>query len=472
MIFMTHTYLHLIESTVAKYSHALQEVHVSLHTQHTPHIEKLGFRIMAAYSYSYKGVDYEFVDTLIELLEELKCAICLELVSDPVQTSCGHLFCGKCIKRTNTCPIDRKQFTSHPDNFNDRRVRNFKVKCPKEGRGCQWQGELGDADKHTNTNCDYQMVKCDNERCNVKVERRQLTRHRQSGCLHRMYKCPHCSDSKEDTYLEVTTTHFTTCENMPLPCPSGCGTHGLVRRDIAHHLSEDCPDELVSCALAIAGCQQIVKRKDRQQHLQDKDLHLRTVVSSHMSLNVFVQDMLHGSTSNIPFLLCHWLQNTPTCYPRPPWVIKMEKFQEKKEKSCRLFSDPVYSHFGGYKMCLRVDVNGRGDGKGTHVSVYAYLMRGDNDNNLKWPFKGTIKVSLLNQLEDGQHHTERLWTPDCTVPEVAERRVMEGERAANGFGKRQFIPHLDLACNDENHCQYLKDDILFLRVDCFEPKLD
>ena len=40
-------------------------------------------------------------------------------------------------------------------------------------------------------------------------------------------------------------------------------------------------------------------------------------------------------------------------------------------------------------MCLVVDAN-RNEGKGTHVSVHAYLMRGGNDGELSWPFKGTI----------------------------------------------------------------------------------
>ena len=60
----------------------------------------------------------------------------------------------------------------------------------------------------------------------------------------------------------------------------------------------------------------------------------------------------------------------PTSYPRPPCVIKLKGFQKKKEKNGTWFSDPVYSHFGGYKMCLSVDANGNGSGKDTHVSVY------------------------------------------------------------------------------------------------------
>ena len=421
-------------------------------------------------TYSYRGIDYEFVNIPKEFLEELKCPICLELVSDPVQTSCGHLFCGKCIKGIKQCPVDRKHFTTtpSPDHFNHRRVHSFKVKCPNKG-GCQWQGNLGDANKHTDTDCDYQFVMCRNERCNVKIERRNLVDHMNCVCLERMYNCPYCYE--KGTYLKVTTTHFTVCEYMPLPCPSGCGEWELVRGNMAHHLSEDCPNELIPCTFAIAGCQQIVKRKDLQQHLQDKDKHLDTVLSSYASLTLLVRDLLYGNTPNIPLPFRPWLQNTPTSYPRPKWVIKMEGFQEKKEKNELCYSDPVYSHFGGYKMCLSVDANGQGRGQGTHVSAFVNLMQGDNDDNLKWPFKGTIKVSLLNQLEDGQHLTREPWSPNDDVPEHSSGRATKGERAA-GWGYAVFIPHQDLKyCGDKN-CQYLKDNTLFFRVDCIEPKLD
>ena len=428
--------------------------------------------------YGYRGVEYKFVNTQTELLEELKCPICLELVSDPVQTSCGHLFCGKCIKETKTCPVDRKQFTSHKDNYNDRRVRNLKVKCPNKRRGCQWLGDLGGAARHTGENCYYQTVECNNEACNEKVWRGQLVAHMTNACPRRKYKCPHCG--KEDTYLKVTTTHFTICNDMPLLCPGGCGRRRLVRRNMARHLSTECPDELVACTYAIAGCQEIVKRKDLQKHMQDKDQHIDTILSSYVSMSHLVQDVVYAmkydehktmQASSLPLPFCKWLQTTPTCYPRPPWVIKMEGFQEKKENDEEWNSDPVYSYFGGYKMCLQVYANGNIKVKGTRVSVFIYLMRGDNDDNLKWPFKGTITVSLLNQLEDGQHHTKQLWSPDRDISEHASGRVTVKERAASGWGQREFISHQYLKTVSKN-CQYLKDNTLFFRVDCFEPKLD
>ena len=95
-------------------------------------------------------------------------------------------------------------------------------------------------------------------------------------------------------------------------------------------------------------------------------------------------------------------------------------------------------------------------------------MRGDNDDNLKWPFKGTIKVSLLNQLEDGQHHTKQVWSPGSDIPESYNKRVTEGERSP-GWGVPKFILQEDLSYIN---CQYLKDDTLFFRVDCFELQLD
>ena len=70
----------------------------------------------------------------------------------------------------------------------------------------------------------------------------------------------------------------------------------------------------------------------------------------------------------------------------PPAFI-MTDFSRHKSASDTWYSLPFYSHIGGYKMCFRVDANGVVDGAGTHVSVFVYLMRGEYDYDLLWPFK-------------------------------------------------------------------------------------
>ena len=44
-------------------------------------------------------------------------------------------------------------------------------------------------------------------------------------------------------------------------------------------------------------------------------------------------------------------------------------------------------------MCIRVDAND--SDAGTHVSVFVYLMRGEYDSRLVWPFRGDITIQLV-----------------------------------------------------------------------------
>ena len=428
--------------------------------------------------YSYNGTEYSFVSKDPAQIEDLKCPICFELVFEPVLTSCGHLFCQRCVRGQTKCPTCRVELQYMRNQRDERKVKCLKVKCPNSGKGCKWQGDLRDTTQHTGTNCQMEAVPCP-RKCKEKIVRGGLKKHAET-CTQRAYMCPHCWF--EDTFANVTTTHFTSCEGFPLGCPAGC--HNILPRcEMAIHLS-DCAEELVPCKYAAIGCEKVVKRKDLQTHLQDKkDYHLERSFDMVMQLSMGMAELslsvkalaaggTKHDTSHLPLPICRWLQNTPTCYPRPPWVIKMIAFQAKKVYRAQWYSDPVYSHFGGYKMCPQVYANGRGDGKGTHVSVFIFLMQGDNDDILKWPFKGTIKVSLLNQLEDGQHHIRELWLPGCDVSEGVSGRVTVGERSANCVGLHQFIPHQDLSYHADRKCQYLKDNTLFFRVDYFEPKLD
>ena len=62
--------------------------------------------------------------------DAFECPICYEIADDAVETSCCHqLFCDKCLKCVETCPLCRKKFKVSP-NFSIRRIiGTLKVNC-------------------------------------------------------------------------------------------------------------------------------------------------------------------------------------------------------------------------------------------------------------------------------------------------------------------------------------------------------
>ena len=59
-------------------------------------------------------------------------------------------------------------------------------------------------------------------------------------------------------------------------------------------------------------------------------------------------------------------------------------------KTLSLYSQPFYTSRFGYKMCARIYLNGDGLGKGTHVSLFFVVMKGDYDDRLPWPFRQKV----------------------------------------------------------------------------------
>ncbi|XP_025029306.1 TNF receptor-associated factor 1-like [Python bivittatus] len=54
----------------------------------------------------------------------------------------------------------------------------------------------------------------------------------------------------------------------------------------------------------------------------------------------------------------------------------------------------------GYKLCLKLFLNGDGTGAGTHLSLFLVLMKGEYDFQLKWPFRHKVTFTLLDQVNN------------------------------------------------------------------------
>ena len=55
----------------------------------------------------------------------------------------------------------------------------------------------------------------------------------------------------------------------------------------------------------------------------------------------------------------------------------------------------------GYKMCLAVYANGVGEGAGDHISVALFHLRGEYDNQLKWPTECDCLHMHALRVDDG-----------------------------------------------------------------------
>ena len=144
----------------------------------------------------------------------------------------------------------------------------------------------------------------------------------------------------------------------------------------------------------------------------------------------------------------------------PPIDFTMQDFEQHKTDGDIWVSPSFYTHPKGYRMCLGVCANGYRDGEGSHISVYIYLLWGEFDNYLKWPFQGDAAVQLLNQLEDKRHH-EAMVSPGISVERPT---ALYSASSGAGGGCQQFIAHSELGYNATKNCQYLKFDCLHFRV--------
>uniref|UniRef100_A0A8C6XGZ8 TNF receptor-associated factor n=1 Tax=Naja naja TaxID=35670 RepID=A0A8C6XGZ8_NAJNA len=97
------------------------------------------------------------------------------------------------------------------------------------------------------------------------------------------------------------------------------------------------------------------------------------------------------------------------------FIWKISDFARKRQeavagRSPAIFSPAFYTSKYGYKMCLRIYLNGDGTGRGTHLSLFFVVMKGPNDSLLRWPFNQKVTLMLLDQ--NNREHVIDAFRPD------------------------------------------------------------
>ena len=81
------------------------------------------------------------------------------------------------------------------------------------------------------------------------------------------------------------------------------------------------------------------------------------------------------------------------------WKIDKLDFrmaQAKLGKVAALHSAPCYTKQYEYKYCVRLYLQGDGEGRGTHISIFFVVMKSEFDELLQWPMRKQVIIQLLN----------------------------------------------------------------------------
>ena len=189
-----------------------------------------------------------------------------------------------------------------------------------------------------------------------------------------------------------------------------------------------------------------VQPRHRMPVSQRRRLHLRVIQVTDTGWN-----LIEKQCSAIESLIC-----------TPPIEFTMQEFEQHRKTDNLWHSPSFYTHSHGYRMRLRVIANGLCAYRGTHVSLFVHIMRGEFDSYLKWPFRGNVTLQLLNRFSNKRHHEITIHFTDAT-PDTHAGRVISGERGRS-WGDQKFISHHKLSYNSANNCQYLENDCPYFRV--------
>ena len=318
----------------------------------------------------------------------------------------------------------------------------------------------------TTTNCDFHHV-----RCTVKLPRKDLPEHLRENLITHMSLLA-TSHTKQQAQIDTLKSKNTSLEHnyhsiegefnkLKVKCAQVEIQNIQLERNAAkqrteHQVETQLRSKNATLEQKVEAVQAEVTALKQENAILRNDIG--RLKSSHSRLCDEVAGVKEQSKQ-----LEHTLKTEPsthviphTTIPQGPPVLIMANFQQHKRDGDVWYSPPVYTHHQGYKICLEVHGNGYGDGKGTHVSVYIALMKGEFDDCLKWPFRGVIAFQLLDQVTGEDHRAYEVIYDDSKQDKYCNR-VTSGERSG-GWGKARFIAHSEL------EPKYIQKDTLFFQI--------
>lgn len=220
------------------------------------------------------------VDTQFEILEKntkltdaLKCAVCCEIISNPMITNCFHRFCSTCIQKCcnrlcashtscqrGLCPLCKIKFCQmelRKEPFIQSVIDSLQIKCLNYPKPAQNENEEPSTKR----------VKIETESCGHLLHVDGIKNHLQTECKYSNVKCSFKCGFRTSGYL--LPKHESECLKNPtvqIHCVK-CGEKIFATKSNEHKTR--CPKEEIDCKYMLQGCNIREQRCDQEKHLYE-----------------------------------------------------------------------------------------------------------------------------------------------------------------------------------------------------------
>ena len=148
------------------------------------------------------------------------------------------------------------------------------------------------------------------------------------------------------------------------------------------------------------------------------------------------------------------------------YIWRIENYRQCRQDAINgvmpaIHSPAFYTSLYGYKLCMRINLNGVDRGVGKHVALFVHMMQGDYDTILEWPFTGRIALSILDQSDASEfrHHISETLV---AKPNLLAFQRPTAPRNYKGYGYVEFAPIEQI-----REGQYVKNNTMLVRIQIF-----
>ncbi|KAK2569287.1 TNF receptor-associated factor 6 [Acropora cervicornis] len=367
---------------------------------------------------------------------------------------------------------------------------------------CPWKGPLSKLQDHLKE-CDFVDVLCP-KNCGREFQRKDLKKHLEDDCPNRTIPCTFCA---EEVLWNSMENHFQDCPQYPLSCEK-CGKENIPRNEgprpaVNEHVKEkmfshltDLIKEFGQWKLDRPGLQAPQSRSRRTRGgLEAQEQASEAVLPSNLVTLCQQQqteiDRLRGLVNDLTSAVERLerrhdesrmrvetqLQELSIRVNRQEtrafefegrvcsgsYIWRIENYRQRRQDAISgiataVHSPAFYTSLYGYKLCLRINLNGVDSGVGRYIALFVHMMQGDYDSILEWPFTGRITLTILDQSEGTefrQHISETL----IAKPSLLAFQRPTAPRNYKGYGYVEFAPIEHI-----RDPQYIKNNTLLVRV--------